>query len=92
MGPRGRSASFFLAFALPPRCGLASGPKFRLRGAAGADGSKGRGGPPNDEGGRVFVTWTPSSLDVTGGAVNAYRVWRRIGLASAALESALAPR
>ena len=30
IGPRGRSASFFLALALPPRCGLASGPKLRL--------------------------------------------------------------
>ena len=33
---------------------------------------------PNDDGGKVFITWTASSLDVTGGAVNAYRVWRRI--------------
>src|SRR5207244_7506201 len=33
---------------------------------------------PNDNGGRVFLTWTPSSLDVSGGPVNAYRVWRRI--------------
>jgi len=33
---------------------------------------------PNDNGGQVFITWTASSLDVTGGAVNAYRVWRRI--------------
>ncbi len=50
IGPRGRSASFFLPLALPPRCGLASGPKLRLRGADGADGSNGRGGPPNDGG------------------------------------------
>jgi VCBS repeat protein len=33
---------------------------------------------PNDQGGYVFLTWTASSLDVPGGAVNAYRVWRRI--------------
>lgn len=33
---------------------------------------------PNDQGGQVFLTWTRSSLDVIGGEVNAYRVWRRI--------------
>ena len=33
---------------------------------------------PNDEGGRVFLTWTASSLDTIGGPVHAYRVWRRI--------------
>ncbi|HKQ57136.1 MAG TPA: VCBS repeat-containing protein [Candidatus Eisenbacteria bacterium] len=33
---------------------------------------------PHDDGGRVFLTWTRSSLDVSGGPVNAYRVWRRI--------------
>ena len=33
---------------------------------------------PNDQGGKVFVTWTRSSLDVSGGPVNAYRVWRRV--------------
>ena len=33
---------------------------------------------PNDEGGKVFVTWTRSALDITGGAVNAYRVWRMV--------------
>jgi hypothetical protein len=33
---------------------------------------------PHDNGGKVFVTWTASSLDVSGGAVNSYRVWRRI--------------
>src|SRR6266545_1480611 len=33
---------------------------------------------PNDQGGKVFVTWTRSTLDVSGGAVNAYRVWRQI--------------
>src|SRR5207244_1548034 len=53
IGPRGRSDSFFFAFALPPRCGLASGPKLRLRAGAGAPvGSNGRGGPPYDDGGR----------------------------------------
>src|SRR6185436_3381514 len=51
-GPFGLSVSFFFPLALPPRCGLASGPKLRLRGAGGADESKGLGGPPNDEGGR----------------------------------------
>jgi len=42
---------------------------------------------PNDNGGFVFLTWNASSLDVTGGAVNSYRVWRRIppGLGAAAL-------
>src|SRR5262245_48188976 len=50
IGPRGRSPSFFFAF-WPPRDGLASGPKFRLRGGADGppDGSKGRG-PPNPPG------------------------------------------
>src|SRR6185369_11770352 len=53
IGPRGRSASFFLALAFCPRCGLASGPKLRLpRGAGGADGSNGRGGPLNPPPGR----------------------------------------
>ena len=33
---------------------------------------------PNDNGGRLFLTWTASSLDAPGGAVNSYRVWRRI--------------
>jgi hypothetical protein len=33
---------------------------------------------PNDQGRRVLVTWTASSLDVTGGSVGNYRVWRRI--------------
>jgi len=33
---------------------------------------------PNDNGGKVLLTWTASSLDVTGGTVNSYRVWRRI--------------
>jgi hypothetical protein len=33
---------------------------------------------PNDQGGKVFITWTRSAQDVTGGAVNAYRVWRQI--------------
>ena len=33
---------------------------------------------PNDQGGKVFVTWTRSSLDVSGGSVNSYRVWRRV--------------
>lgn len=53
IGPRGRSASFFLAFAFGPRWGLASGPKFRPRGGGGADGSNGRGAPkpPLDRGG-----------------------------------------
>jgi len=33
---------------------------------------------PNDQGGRVFLTWTRSALDVSGGPVTGYRVWRRI--------------
>jgi hypothetical protein len=33
---------------------------------------------PNDQGGKVFLTWTRSGLDVPGGAVNSYRVWRLI--------------
>jgi hypothetical protein len=48
---------------------------------------------PNDQGGRVFLTWSASSLDVTGGAVNAYRVWRRIPPGQAqALVAAARPR
>jgi VCBS repeat protein/FG-GAP repeat protein len=49
---------------------------------------------PNDNGGRVFVTWTPSSLDAPGGPVNAYRVWRRIPPASSvvALRERIAAR
>ncbi|MBI1797503.1 MAG: T9SS type A sorting domain-containing protein [Candidatus Eisenbacteria bacterium] len=39
---------------------------------------------PNDQGGHVFVTWTASSLDATGGSVINYRVWRRIPPAMAA--------
>lgn len=37
---------------------------------------------PNDEGGRVFLTWTASSLDVNNGPVIQYRVWRRVHPAS----------
>jgi len=33
---------------------------------------------PNDNGGKVFLTWTASSLDAPNGPVNSYRVWRRI--------------
>lgn len=33
---------------------------------------------PNDQGGKLFLTWTRSALDVTGGAVNAYCVWRQV--------------
>jgi hypothetical protein len=50
---------------------------------------------PNDQGGQVFLTWTASSLDVTGGPVNQYRVWRRIpaaALSTAPLEGATALR
>jgi hypothetical protein len=39
---------------------------------------------PNDQGGKVFVTWTRSSLDVSGGPVNEYRVWRMVPPAVAA--------
>lgn len=50
---------------------------------------------PNDNGGRAFVTWSASSLDSAGGAVNQYRVWRRIppgSLATTPLESVSALR
>ena len=52
IGPRGLSSSFFLPLALPPRCGLASGPKLRLaRSGAGAlRESKGRGPPKTTAG------------------------------------------
>src|SRR6185436_18635340 len=33
---------------------------------------------PNDQGGKVFITWTKSSLDATGGPVNGYTVWRLV--------------
>ncbi len=33
---------------------------------------------PNDQGGKVFVTWTASGLDVPGGPVNGYLVWRQV--------------
>ena len=33
---------------------------------------------PNDQGGKVFITWTRSALDVAGGAVNGYTVWRLV--------------
>jgi hypothetical protein len=39
---------------------------------------------PNDQGGKVFLTWTKSALDVTGGTVVNYRVWRLIPPAQAA--------
>jgi hypothetical protein len=45
---------------------------------------------PNDNGGQVFLTWLASSLDVSGGAVNQYRVWRRIPPAMAS--RAVSPR
>ena len=38
---------------------------------------------PADEGGRVYLTWLRSSLDVSGGPVQSYRVWRRIPDAAA---------
>ncbi|NOT35491.1 MAG: T9SS type A sorting domain-containing protein [Candidatus Eisenbacteria bacterium] len=38
----------------------------------------GLGDVPNDQGGKVFLTWGRSSLDVTSGAVNSYVVWRRV--------------
>ena len=33
---------------------------------------------PNDQGGKVFVTWTKSALDQPGGAVTGYTVWRLV--------------
>ena len=49
---------------------------------------------PNDNGGRVFLTWTASSLDAPGGAVNQYRVWRRIppALVTASIRARIASR
>jgi len=44
---------------------------------------------PNDQGGKVLVTWTASSLDVTGGPVNQYRVWRMVPPGAPAMRSAL---
>jgi hypothetical protein len=38
---------------------------------------------PNDQGGKVFITWTKSALDATGGAVNGYTVWRLVPPAGA---------
>lgn len=38
---------------------------------------------PNDQGGRVFLTWNASSLDVQGGTVNQYRIWRQVPTAMA---------
>ena len=43
---------------------------------------------PNDQGGRVFVTWLRSGLDGgTAPSITGYRVWRRIPPAAAALAS-----
>jgi len=39
---------------------------------------------PHDQGGKVFLTWTRSSLDAPGGPVVNYRVWRRVPSAFAA--------
>src|SRR5262249_18701917 len=33
---------------------------------------------PHHQGGKVFITWTKSGLDVTGGAVTGYTVWRLV--------------
>lgn len=38
---------------------------------------------PNDQGGRLQLTWSRSLLDVTGGTVTGYRVWRRVPAGSA---------
>lgn len=45
---------------------------------------------PNDQGGKVLVAWTPSGLDVPGGSVTSYRVWRRLPLFSLQASVALA--
>src|SRR5262249_11990199 len=42
---------------------------------------------PNDQGGKVFITWTRSAFDATGGPVNAYRVWRQVPPGAPALRS-----
>lgn len=33
---------------------------------------------PNDQGGKVMLGWTRSDLDVPGGTITGYRVWRRL--------------
>jgi hypothetical protein len=33
---------------------------------------------PNDQGGKVYITWLKSALDASGGPVNSYRVWRLV--------------
>jgi len=38
---------------------------------------------PHDQGGKVFLTWTASSLDAPGGPILNYRVWRRVPAAFA---------
>ena len=43
---------------------------------------------PADEGGRVYLTWTRSAFDVTGGVVQSYRVWRRIPASASGVETA----
>jgi hypothetical protein len=43
---------------------------------------------PNDQGGKVFVTWTASAYDFVGGPVTSYRVWRRIPAELALLRQA----
>ncbi len=43
---------------------------------------------PNDQGGRVWVTWGAHVQDAVGGAVTGYRVWRRIPAAVAATRPA----
>ena len=45
---------------------------------------------PNDQGGKVLVAWRPSDLDVPGGSVTSYRVWRRLPLFSPQANVALA--
>jgi len=43
---------------------------------------------PNDQGGRVFLRWTRSSLDTVGKPITGYRVWRRLPLGASVLARA----
>jgi hypothetical protein len=43
---------------------------------------------PNDQGGKLWVTWPAHLQDVAGGSITGYRVWRRIPAAYAAAAGA----
>jgi len=44
---------------------------------------------PNDQGGKVMLGWTRSDLDVPGGTITGYRVWRRLPVAPSLSPSSL---